>query len=161
MAETWSTGVNPAVLIRQACLDDLEALSTLLGQLFSIEADFTVDGARQRRGLELILEGAGENHSLQVAEIKGQVVGMCSVQVLISTAEGGTVGLLEDLVVEAAFRGRGIGRRLLTSIEAWARERGLTRLQLLADRTNFRALDFYDRMSWLPTNLICLRRTWS
>jgi hypothetical protein len=46
----------------------------------------------------------------------------------------------------------------MESIEKWARDRGATRLQLLADRTNFGALDFYDNIGWLPTRLICLRR---
>jgi GNAT superfamily N-acetyltransferase len=64
------------------------------------------------------------------------------------------------MVVSASYRGTGVGRRLMAAIEMWARQRGMTRLQLLADRTNFAALDFYDKMGWCPTQLICLRRQW-
>ena len=39
---------------------------------------------------------------------------MCTVQTLISTAEGGPVGLVEDVIVRADYRGHGIGARLLT-----------------------------------------------
>lgn len=86
------------------------------------------------------------------------VVGMCTAQILISTAEGGMVALVEDMVVDARYRGMGIGRQLMSAIEGWAQKRRISRLQLLADRTNFSALDFYDKMGWRPTQLICLRR---
>jgi GNAT superfamily N-acetyltransferase len=135
-------------------------MTALLQALFSLETDFTVDGEVQRWGLSLMLDGCGKHRCVQVAEVKGEVVGMCTAQTLISTAEGGVVALIEDMVVEEGFRGRGVGRRLMESVEAWARAHGATRLQLLADRTNFQALEFYDRIGWLPTRLICLRRKW-
>ena len=60
-------------------------------------------------------------------------------------------------VAPAQWR-RGIGRRLMAALAAWSAERGLLRLQLLADRTNFSALDFYNKSGWLPTRLMCLRK---
>jgi hypothetical protein len=38
----------------------------------------------------------------------GQVVGMVSIQTLLSTAEGGRVGLLEDFIVSFSARGQGM-----------------------------------------------------
>lgn len=149
------------VKIRNARTDDLDALTALLRQLFSIEADFAVDAGRQRRGLSLMLDGCLKHRCIKVAEVDGEVVGMVTAQLLISTAEGGSVALIEDMVVDGHFRGRGIGRKLMTAIESWARERGAGRLQLLADRTNFSGLDFYDKIGWRPTRLICLRRKWN
>ena len=149
------------VTIRDARPDDLDAMTALLRDLFSIEADFAVDARRQQRGLTLMLDGCRKHRCVKVAETGERVVGMATAQMLVSTAEGGMVALIEDMVVDNHFRGRGIGRLLMTDIEAWSRERGATRLQLLADRTNFQALDFYDRMGWHPTKLICLRRKWS
>jgi len=145
---------------RSAQSDDLEEMAALLQILFSIEADFEVDAARQRRGLQLMLDGCGKHRCIKVAEADGKVVGMCTAQILVSTAEGSVVALIEDMVVASAYRRVGIGRRLMADIEAWARAQGATRLQLLADRTNFDALDFYDRLGWRPTRLICLRRKW-
>jgi len=144
-------------LIREARDSDLEDLVGLLQELFSIEADFTPDPERQRRGLALLIDGSPDRRAF-VADVAGRVVGMATVQVLISTAEGGPVGLVEDVVVAPAYRGRGLGRRLLAALEAWARDRGLTRLQLLADRGNAPALSFYERAGWAPTQLICWRR---
>lgn len=146
--------------IRDARKADLDALVDLLEVLFSIESDFAIDAERQREGLALILAGKGKQRCIKVAEMDGQPVGMCTAQILISTAEGGPVGLIEDMVVLPGYRNQGIGGQLMLSIEAWALEQNVTRLQLLADRTNFPALDFYDKMGWRPTQLICLRRKW-
>ncbi len=83
---------------------------------------------------------------------------MVTVQLVVSTAEGGASGLLEDMVVQEEARGGGIGARLLQAAEGWAFERGATRIQLLADRMNLPALRFYRRMGWSGTQLVCLRR---
>jgi len=131
---------------------------SLLQALFAIEADFAPDASRQRQGLTRFLDGCGKHRGILVAESQAQVIAMATIQILMSTAEGGPVGLVEDVIVREDCRGRGVGRRLMTAVEAWAAKRDLTRLQLLADRTNFSALDFYDKRGWLPTRLTCLRR---
>ena len=143
-------------VIRQAKPDDLDALVDLLGMLFSIEADFAFDAARQRRGLAMLL--VQESAVVLVAEAAGQVIGMCTGQLTISTAEGGFALLVEDVVVAQAWQGRGVGRKLLAALEQWAASRKLGRLQLLADRNNTAALEFYRKLDWQPTELICLRR---
>ncbi|MBF0526655.1 MAG: GNAT family N-acetyltransferase [Deltaproteobacteria bacterium] len=149
--------MKPADLqIRPASSSDLDQLVGLLRELFSIEADFEFNASRQRKGLTRLL--ADSRGCLLVAESAGRVVGMCSVQTLISTAEGNRVGLVEDVVVTAEHRGRGIGLALVAALEHWARDNGLTRLQLLADRTNAPALRFYEKLDWSPTQLICLRK---
>ncbi len=144
--------------IRNARHEDIETLVALLKQLFAIETDFKIDVQRHRRGLAMMIDGCGKHRCVQVAEVEGAVVGMGTAQLLISTAEGGLVALVEDIVVDAQWRGRGIGRLLVAALEQWASLHGATRLQLLADRTNFSALDFYDRIGWRPTRMICLRR---
>lgn len=144
-------------IVRKANYIDIPSLIRLLGLLFSIESDFTIDESKQRRGLEMMLDG-NTNRCIIVAEMAGQVIGMCSAQILVSTAEGGPVAQIEDLVVDKGFRGMGIGRDLLLSIESWAVEKGAKRLQLLADRNNTSALEFYKNMSWNYTQLICLHK---
>jgi GNAT superfamily N-acetyltransferase len=144
--------------IRNARHEDIETLVTLLKQLFAIETDFKIDVQRHRRGLALMIDGCGKHRCVQVAEVEGAVVGMGTAQLLVSTAEGGLVALVEDIVVDTQWRGRGIGRTLVAALEQWASLHGATRLRLLADRTNFSALDFYDRIGWRPTRMICLRR---
>lgn len=146
------------VRIRPAGVQDLDDLVELLRLLFSMEADFEVDALRQRRGLSMLLDGCGKHRCVLAAEAGGRVVGMASAQVLISTAEGGFSAVVEDIVVAESWRGRGIGRMLVTAIERWAADRGVSRLQLLADRTNLPALRFYEKQGWKTTQLICLRK---
>ena len=136
------------------------SLVQLLKILFDVEEDFSVDEERQRSGLKLMLDDGRKRHCIKVAELGGEVVGMCTVQLLISTAEGGVAGLVEDMIVDPRFRGQCIGRLLMEHIETWTLKRGVTRLQLLTERTNFQALAFYDKIGWESTKLICMRRKW-
>jgi GNAT superfamily N-acetyltransferase len=129
----------------------------LLQSLFRIERDFQCDVAKQRRGLAMLLQRPSQSYAL-VAEVEGKPIGMCLVQIVISTAEGGEVGLLEDMVIAPAWRGKGVGKRLLQSIVDWSHGRGLLRLQLLTDRENAAALGFYAAGGWSPTQLTALRR---
>ena len=146
------------VLIRPARPEDIPRMTDLLAELFSIETDFAPDVEKQIRGLSALVAGPPARSCVLVAEQGGMAVGMATVQTLVSTAEGGRVGLVEDLVVRRNLRGRGVGTQLIDAILRWARSQGLTRLQLLADRDNQQTLDFYASRNWISTRLICLRR---
>lgn len=150
--------MTAAAIIREARTGDLESLVQLLGLLFSLESDFAPDAGRQRRGLTQLMN-QGRNRLVLVAERAGAVVGMATAQVLVSTAEGGPALLVEDVVVRPEARGLGIGRALLARLEAWGLGLGATRLQLLADKDNAPAHDFYRACGFHPTNLVCLRRS--
>jgi len=139
---------------------DMDSMIALLRLLFAIEADFCFDANKQRRGLAMLL-AAPDRARIQVAETDGQVVGMCCGQVLISTAEGGPALVVEDVVVQEDWRKHGLGRRLLAALEHWAAAQGIRRLQLLADRNNAPAMQFYGRLGWRGTELLCLRRVLS
>jgi len=143
-------------LIRTARQDDLPALTALLAELFAIEQDFSPDTTHQRRGLALLL--ADERATVLVAEVAGQVLGMVTLQSLISTAQGGWVGLLEDLVVASAWRGEGLGSRLLAAAQEAADNQGLSRMQLLVDEDNHSAKGFYRNQGLRRTHLQAWRQ---
>ncbi|MBA4357059.1 MAG: GNAT family N-acetyltransferase [Humidesulfovibrio sp.] len=147
-----------ACTIREARTGDLDSLVELLGLLFALEADFAVDAARQKAGLELLLK-PGQPRLVLVAEGAQSVLGLATAQLVVSTAQGGPALLVEDVVVRPEARGQGIGRALLSRIEAWGTGLGATRLQLLADMGNIPALAFYHACGFSSTNLVCLRRT--
>ncbi len=98
---------TPPVKIRPARRADLAAMVALLQALFAIEDDFTPDPERQCQGLARLLEGCGKQRCILVAEARDRVIGMATLQMLISTAQGGPVGLVEDVVVQEDCRGRG------------------------------------------------------
>ena len=142
-------------MLRKARKEDLDQLIGLLQLLFTIEEDFNFDALKQQRGLQLMLEN--RLGCVLVAEEAGKVVGMCTGQLVISTAEGGPSVLVEDMVIDPVFQGCGLGRTLLEAMLQWAEQQGATRLQLLADKNNQSALDFYEHLGWRSTSLICLR----
>jgi GNAT superfamily N-acetyltransferase len=150
------------ITIRPAAAAELPALSALISGLFALEPDFVPDDARQMAGLAMLLADPGRSLVLAaVDESPGRpaaVIGMLSVQLVVSTAEGGWSGLLEDVVVAASHRGQGIGRRLVAAAEEWAVDKGATRMQLLADQENTPALAFYGHLGYDPTRMICRRK---
>jgi len=149
---------NTAIEVRSARPADIPELCDLLADLFEIEADFAINRERQANGLRLLLGDGSGRSKVFVAEDGGCVIGMCSVQVTISTAEGRPAAIMEDLVVRREHWGSGVGTALAEAAGEWCLERGITRLQLLADRKNTKALAFYSSRGWGGTDLICLRK---
>lgn len=147
------------IAIEQARADDIDALVALLATLFSIEQDFSPDAAAQRRGLELVLASPARGQILVARHASAGVVGMVSVQLVMSTAIGAPSAWIEDMVVDAAFRGQGLGRLLLEQAGAWAVSQGARRMQLLADADNAPALGFYRHLGWQPTRLFAWKQT--
>lgn len=152
------------VQFRPAGLDDIPVLCGLLGTLFTLEADFQPDANKQAHALGQLIAGNGADQEtpsalVWIAQAGQQVIGMCTVQVHISTAEGGKVGLVEDVIVAEAYRQHGIGQAMLSGLEQWSKQQGLTRLQLLADSHNHRALAFYTHHGWHQTQLVALRKS--
>jgi GNAT superfamily N-acetyltransferase len=150
--------VKTAALIRPVRSEDVPVLCDLLGDLFEIEADFSADRRKQENGLRLLLEDRSGRSKVFVAVHGGRVIGMCSVQVVISTAEGKPAAIMEDVVVKREHRGSGFGTALVEAVQEWCLERGITRVQVLADKDNLQALTFYANKGWFSTNLICLRK---
>jgi ribosomal protein S18 acetylase RimI-like enzyme len=146
------------ILIRKGHMQDIPSLVELLRELFTIEKDFEFDQVKQKAGLKMFLDKESNERILLIAESDGEVIGMCSAQTLISTAEGARSAMIEDMIIREDCRGKGIGKQLMDEIVAWAKKSKITRLQLLADKNNSRAIWFYRKNLWENTQLICLRR---
>ena len=99
--------------VRQSRPRDLESLTALLRLLCTLEEDFSFNEEKQRRGLAMLMDN--DRGRILVAEEDGKVIGMCTGQLLISTAEGGPSVLVEDMVVDSGHRGGGIGRAYLSA----------------------------------------------
>jgi len=140
-----------------ASAEDLPQLADLLSELFALESDFTSERDKQLRGLQLIFDEPALGR-LFVLRIDGAVAGMANALITVSTAEGGKVLLLEDVIVSRAHRGGGYGRKLVEHVLAWARQQGMTRVTLLADRDNAPALDFYRALGFEGSHMTVLRK---
>ncbi|MEW8500013.1 MAG: hypothetical protein AB2699_16035, partial [Candidatus Thiodiazotropha taylori] len=81
---------NGSYTISSMQRSDIDKMVDLLRQLFSIEADFNVDPDKQRRGLELLQESEAAEIFV-VRSARQEVVAMATLQLVVSTAEGGLV----------------------------------------------------------------------
>jgi GNAT superfamily N-acetyltransferase len=136
---------------------DLDAMADLLGELFALESDFAPQREKQLAALRQILDQPDRGR-LFVLRDGENMAGMANALIQISTAEGGPVMVLEDVIVAASHRGRGHGRRLVEHVLAWACDEGLSRVTLLADRDNVAALRFYQTLGFEESAMVVRRR---
>src|SRR5438132_1566767 len=121
------------VVIEPATEADLDELSEMLGELFAQESDFRPDKEKQLRGLRLIFEQPSRGRVF-VLRRDGAIVGMINLLFTISTAEGGFVILLEDLVIHKEYQAHGYGSKLLQHAIDFAKQKNFLRITLLTDR---------------------------
>ena len=139
-----------------ARLEDLPQLVELLGILFAREHELTPDAEKQARALRLILGDPSIGH-IYVARDGARVLGMVNIQRTVSTAEGGPAAHLEDFVVRAELRGKGIGSRLMRYAIEQSRQEGLLRLILLTDGDNVNAQRLYERAGFVRSGMLPMR----
>ncbi len=147
-----------ALWIDRATHDDLPAMAGLLAELFAIESDFNPERSRQIAGLGLILDNPAMGQ-LFVARVDGEMAAMANALITISTAEGGRVVVLEDVIVRERHRSLGIGRRVVQHVLDWAAREGMTRVTLLADGDNAPATAFYQKLGFRPSAMRVWRKT--
>ena len=143
--------------IEQATLEDLPQLTDLLFDLFTQEADFAPNRAKQMRGLRLILEQPNRGR-IFVLRQNGTILGMINLLFTISTAEGGFVIMLEDVIVHRDYRGKGFGDKLLMHAIAYAKKKDFVRITLLTDRLNAQGQRLFKAHGFIESTLIPLRR---
>ncbi len=142
--------------VHPATLEDVPALAELLMLLFLQEADFSPDLFKQQAGLKNIINDPGIGN-IFVLKDKEVVIGMVSLLYTVSTALGGRVAILEDLILGTDQRGKGNGTKLLEAAIDFAKQRGCLRITLLTDPTNHRAIQFYQQHGFVKSAMKPLR----
>jgi GNAT superfamily N-acetyltransferase len=142
--------------ISTATRQDIPALTELLLLLFSQEAEFHAEPALQAAGLQQIIE-APEMGRILVLRIDEAVIGMVNLLFTISTALGGRVALLEDMIVHPDWRGSGAGSKLLQAAIDLCQASGCRRVTLLTARTNQAAQTFYRRHGFTLSDMLPMR----
>src|SRR5436853_6924926 len=144
------------VVIEPATEADLDELSAMLGELFAQESDFRPDKEKQLRGLRLIFEQPSRGRVF-VLRRDGAIVGMINSLFTITTAEGGFVILLEDLVVHQQYPNKGYGSKLLQHAIDFAKQKNFLRVTLLTDRPENVAQEFFRKHGFVDASMIPMR----
>ncbi len=129
--------------IREAVAADLPAVLGLYRELYE-ELDLQLDERTAQAWVDTL---ATPRRAVLLAETDGRPVGTVDVTVVANTARQGRPYLLvENVVVAASHRGRGIGRALLAEAASRARAAGCYKLQLSAVEPD--AFAFYEAVGW-------------
>ena len=125
--------------IRKATPLDAPAIAQLSAQL-----GYPVEAEAMAARLERVLPR--DEHVVFVAET-AEVVGWihASEQEIL---EYGKLCEIWGLVIGAGERGKGIGRRLIDAVEAWARDRDLAEIQVRSNVIRPESHPFYERMGY-------------
>ena len=142
--------------IEPAIVEDLPELAELLADLFAKESDFRPDQAKQLRGLRLILEQPNKGR-IFVLRSYDKIVGMINLLFTISTAEGGAVIILEDLIIRQEHRSHGFGAELIQYALEFARQKDFQRITLLTDRLDEPAKHFFHRYGFHESGMVPMR----
>jgi GNAT superfamily N-acetyltransferase len=147
---------EPRFLIRAAEVRDVDAIVSLIGQLAEFEKlthllQVTPDTLRPH------LFGERPVAEAMVAEQGDAVLAFALFFTNFSTFLGRPGLYLEDLFVEPAHRGKGIGKALLTRLARLAAERGYGRFEWSVLDWNESAIRFYEHMgaTVMPDWRIC------
>ncbi len=139
-----------------ATIEDLPALTELVVNLLGGSGDFTPDPALQERGLQLILEQPGRGR-IFIVRNGDRIIGMVNLLFTISTARGGFVILLEDVVIHPDHRGQGYGTMLLDYVVEFAKAKEFKRITLLTDRISAESQEFFRKRGFEYSNMIPMR----
>jgi len=150
--------LSPQMRIEPATLDDLPELVDLVMALFEIEADFQPDRAKQEKGLRLILE---QPHRGRIFVIRTdyQIVGTVNLLFTLSTAMGGFVLVMEDLIIHPDHRGQEFGTKLMEYVIEFARKKDFKRITLLTDRISAESQRFFQKLGFQHSHMIPMRLT--
>ena len=88
-----------------------------------------------------------------VATLDKQVVGVCGVNRRVAVHRSAPLGRISVLVVAEEAQGRGIGRMLVETAEAWFRKQGCTLVEVTSNDRRTQAHAFYRHMGYERTSI--------
>jgi diamine N-acetyltransferase len=152
-----------SIVLRAATHEDYESLCALFTQLDRVHYQTLpeffrhVDGpARSQEYFAEIL--ANKDAALFVAEQQGAIVGMIYCYVHATPPVPVVVPRrfvhIQDMVVDKFFQNQGVGQALMEQAHQWAREKGLTEVELGVWEFNTAARSLYEKLGYQTTRRV-------
>ena len=136
------------ILIREAKESDLLTIGKLTLEL--IETMGNTEGI----DIQLIAENCRNlfseaNSYILVAEIEGIIVGFVNFTTRKTILHRGLSGLIDELIVAKSYRGKGIGKQLLSNAIKKSRQLGCCEVEVSTEKTNTKAREFYRQYGFI------------
>ena len=138
------------IRVREAQADDAPTLVKLI-----IDLGHPIEEANVLRNLEsLSLSGL-----LPLVATDGdQVIGMCGISAMVTVHRPAPVGRVSVMIVDEAYRGRGIGALLVAEAERRLAERGCKIVEVTSNMRRERAHQFYEKLGYERTSFRFMKR---
>jgi ribosomal protein S18 acetylase RimI-like enzyme len=140
------------IRIRHAVPDDRAFVLSLADRLAAFDhpewrtAEEIADG--DRRALQDPFDKPRPDHELFVAELNDRLAGCLLMWTLEDYFSRERHAHVSVIAVTREAEGHGVGAALMAHAEAWARERGYTRITLSVFESNRRAQRLYERIGY-------------
>ncbi|MGQ0615189.1 MAG: GNAT family N-acetyltransferase [Planctomycetaceae bacterium] len=126
--------------LRTAADSDSPGVIALIARVYAEYPGCVLDVEREERGL---LAPASSFDRFWVAEEAGQVVGCAACSIASERVE------VKKVYLDRAYRGRGLGRRLIALVEEAAATAGVELLELWSDTRFLTAHAVYERLGYV------------
>lgn len=94
-----------------------------------------------------VFDQDNELQALVALDASGRAVGLAHFRAMLRPLRAALGGFLDDLFVEADLRGSGVARALMDHLAQIGHAEGWTSIRWLTAEDNYRARNFYDRIS--------------
>lgn len=129
--------------IRSCNRDDFTSIFNLFKQLWpSLELDYAALYAVYERALSSVTQ------HLIVGVQEDRIVGFCSLSLKNNFWKAGCIGNVDELIVDENFRGRGIGKKLISRIEEIAISKQCKQIELDSAFHRKEAHHFYESIGY-------------
>lgn len=141
------------IIIREARGSDLLTIRKLTLELIGAM------GNTEGIDIKLIAENCQNflneaNSHILLAEIEDVVVGFINFTTRKTISHRGLSGLIDELIVAKSYRGKGVGKQLLSSVIEKSRQLGCCEVEVSTEETNIKAREFYRQCGFTERGLL-------
>ena len=135
------------ITLHEASLKDLQAILHLYSQLGQDDGRVLSTSEAERIFQTMI---SYPDYRLYIARYQDLVVGCFSLLIMDNIAHlGASSAIIEDVVVEISWRGRGVGREMMAFAKNIAESKGCYKLVLSSNRHREAAHRFYEKLGFV------------
>lgn len=126
-------------------------------QLFRLNEIFNGEGVTDFEILKKSLTN-NDQEMVFVAEIGGNLVGFCCVQIFKSMCYKSFYAEITELFVDENFRRLGVATAIFRYIEEYFKDKNIAGYQLFTSDENINAQSFYDKLGYAQSREIMYRK---